>query len=205
MAKFKVGDRVKCVRESYNNFPGNLGDIFTIKEVRPNGSLIFIGQDELYSCDPIRFELVDFPQSELEELVKKANERSADLRALVKKYSDQLERRACDIDGVLMLENWTNDMPVQFTVWRIKPKKQWTPITLNGWTVTVDGDSVKVGCKEFDRKTLTTALVATVKNNSNNYCDFFSSRTGVRFMGHVLPWSDAETLLKALEDYTNDK
>ncbi len=206
MSKFKVGDKVKCISLGLNNECfGVIGNIYTVLNPELENRDMMIREANM-SVSPDRFELVEENMTELEELVKKANEGYLAVNKILINYRNSVEyndKNSKEYREVI----WT----AVYTQLRIKPKPKFEPFTVGqGWRVELNPTGgVNVGCQNFEVRILKDALYTVCKQNHTsslhdlNGGKLEAGRTGVHFKGHKITWEEAEKLLTALEKVTS--
>ena len=222
MTKFKVGDRVRAVadnaRNSYVN-KGDIGKVTSIHGVRgtyynvefdvPRGS----AQRRQWHMLEEDIELLETP---LEDLLAKANEGLRALAELRDKHRDSVEtfdvnrnekpaaeRIGTDIFTAMREHLASGYFDGRFAL-RVKPKPAFEPFdTSNGWRVGLEGDKLHIGCQSFDAKEFSEAVNYLCYGDSPAFeCTFGilkSTRRGITYDKHILPWPDAERILEALK------
>lgn len=184
--------------------PGCLRDSHTRRQ------LLGMQNVTLYSQTAIKQE------TELERLVRVANEGLAAAHTLWLDHSDQLEER--EGAGWHRMAGWGSIFNTQF---RIKPKHRPLPEPIYvgplsgghefgvrsnaGWKVELSEDrkTVNVGCQEFTAVWLRIGLSGLCKQgvtHSDGTVPLVATREGVQYSGHVLSWRDADRLLAYLEE-----
>jgi hypothetical protein len=171
----------------------------------------------------IKFALL--PQnSELEELVKKANEGRKAILKLAKKYPNKVQFDRVMDTGIL---NEERNVFVQhlnkYGDFEIIPEKpKFEPFTTKeGWRVALkhkyDNDYVAIGCRKnigtgnlgtyaYNAAVLKRVFRAIIRKNCNHYTDsestakFEATKNGIRQNKEILNWDDAERILKQLEE-----
>ena len=215
--KFKVGDKVSVIAAAEPKVIRTIVEqvqagYFLSDPIDPSKHTALIWLD----CE---LELVeDFKQSveemNLEELVECANRGFDAVATLYKNHNEEVvindsptpeyQKIGWSIPGGIANGNWRL---------RVKPTKTFEPYTIHStdWDVEMDHSKVPeihIGCKKFVAKDLQAALRALIEENasfSGNGSNLLrATKTGVRYVGHILPWSDAEELLKKLDDYLGE-
>lgn len=200
---FKVGDKVRAINTnavaSYV-----IDEICTVKSresatqmtlIRPNGQKYSGAVDANWT-------LVEESMSELEQLVKKANEGNEARVILFNKYDNEIE---IDKEVYRGEPAALNKALISIDNLRIKPKPFFKPFTVgSSWLVKLEGRNVSVGCKNFTDSVLMTALDDMCKNSK---CEqtvhgykLSAKRTGIILDGQFeISWADAERIVAALE------
>lgn len=218
---FKVGDRVQCID---GTLPSTT--IFVIRNVdttvkNPNKHILhFEKPDESASGYwAERFKLVEPEhQTDLQELVDRANDGLAAMITLKTRHRDNVETfstvdskpAACNSDkSGNILDALSSHFGGGYLhgTWklRVKPKATFEPFftSKNNWLVKLQDDSLQVGCKKFDVSEFKLMLAALVQRNATDDQRrknglFSSSKLGIIHHQHILYWEDAEKILKAL-------
>lgn len=215
MSKFKVGDRVRKVRGIYSEkkpigvVEGHQGGQVRVRLDNP--SLIMGG----YSTDMEElYELVEAPapeESELERLVRVANEGVDAEVTLRTKYRDQIEDAERVYQGPSVSRTGGQ---VSIYKLRIKPKPAFEPFYVGpgselsppagGWLVKLEGETLHIGCKRLKAKDAKEALRFLCKGNgAEEYktagFSVAATRTGVCSLDGEISWADADKILAALE------
>lgn len=142
------------------------------------------------------------PETELERLVRKANEGREAERTLYKNFSKQYEVRS---DNSMQMWNGFDKIVIVNTEFRVKPRPAFTPFTVgNGWTVELKGDRLTIGCREYDAKIIRREFDQMcrkdfVNSYSGSSLKLAASRKGISSEGQSITWDEAERILKALE------
>lgn len=201
MSKFKAGDRVQVVDPTHSLGVHDIrrGEIHTISEVTCTGAIHLIGKDDTNYGD-WRFKLAE--ESELERLVRVANEGWAAIDELAEKYFGEYESGG-------NAYNWeVRSKGQKGWRYRVKQKPKFEPFTVgSGWTVKLEGETLYIGCKSFPAKELKDALIEMGRNGRRGYpisgssFKYFCTRQGVSRgeYGELVSWADADKILAALE------
>lgn len=224
---FKVGDKVRMITRTGSNwfhYPPEdstipqVGSEYIVREVAVSSRAIpylsFLGYD--YGDFSCCFELVapapEAPSeleasanneaSELEQLVRKANDALAGIRSLQSR--EGLECKEVD-DGE---NSWQPIYALHKWEFRVKPAPALPEpfdLPISHYTVQMlvspAGISVYVGCQEFEIGLLKASLHALCKGKVRSVGPYSleASRDGVHRGGYYISWADAEQLLAALE------
>lgn len=183
--KFKVGDKVRSLTTGgYGTSCVAVGDLGIVTTVNVNG------------CDVkfpnFSYELFMYPgeiepagESELERLVRIANEGIDAAKLLDSKYSKQID-------------SYFEGKELKYRV-----KRTPAPITLStGWRVELRDSVVMVGCQEFRTKELYDTLYNLCRGVSADTLGsevVEATRKGIEWCDEMLPWDDADRLLAYLE------
>jgi hypothetical protein len=167
-------------------------------------------------------------ETELERLVRVANEGAAAEWEIRKRFSEDVEFRGETSHGYsgrwLPVARADANVPAQ---WRVKPRPAFEPFYVNNglWKVSlsdgghsdtngqptvrgagsaeqsVAGKTLSVGCQTFDARRLYNALddILCKKGYWNAALKIHSTRDGLRYGDYVLSWPDADSILAALE------
>jgi len=145
-------------------------------------------------------------ETELDRLVHIANEGIEAFLKLKREYLNKVEYLAHpkSRDAWVLLES--GHFP--YLDWdlklRVPQKPKFEPFTVgSGWQVKLEGDTLHIGCQDFNAKEFRRA----VKHSEGTGFDCFqlkgedmsSGRAGVEWKGHKLSWIDADKILAALE------
>lgn len=202
--EIKVGDRVK--RLSHRNCGIGEGEEFTVVGFDASGWPVAdrgVGQ---MSHNPNYLELVTsavvLTESELEELVKKANEGLEACKIINTRYKNQVQER--NVDLLSKKEHpWQDfDDDGYFVEYRVKPKK-FTPFTVGkGWKVELKPGStdLTIGCRSYYVGDVKKAFTKLCRESGSNHGLFHARRDGITENGEKLTWEEAEKILKALEE-----
>ncbi len=206
--QFKVGDKVRLI--STKSGPDNWGWMTRYMEIGDVATISIVGESGIsFSDNPLTicsnayldfFELV-VDASNLEELVKRANEGFEAVRNIYDNHFEAVTlRRSNDglKDRIPPLYSYVHEFI-------IKPKAPvFEPFMIGSWNVHVDNRGILfVGCNNFDAKEAKEALLTicaiygpptVTKGNITLIC----SRKGVLFENHSITWEDADKLLAAL-------
>ena len=210
MGKFKLGDKVRkfCSCLETQNIPN--GSIRTVKyhQVRDDLYVEYVadsndGNGLLINSDinSREWELVEeeAPTSELEELVKKANEGYDAVTLIRTKYSDQVEAIHMGMGGV-----WTAITPERDCdpsnrnrSVRIKTKPAFEPFPIAQWMVSLDGQNIKVGCKSFMCSVLKLGLQMTARDGNDSVLGLKATKNGIKYKEYQITWDEADQLIEA--------
>lgn len=220
MSKFKVGDRVRCIKsDSCPQLTKN--EIYTVQRV--NELYVYVtaaGRGEIlggYWHD--RFALVEQAKNQhdsaLEQLVATANAGMAAYRELYLKYHNRVQinnvidrpeplalvaNPSLEIPRTIMIRPETKAAKPEFTPFKIK----------EGYTVNVrtnkdydDDLRVSIGCKEFDMNYMIMVFRDLIERDRPFRGRIYATRLGpcLEPDGEGISWGSAETILNALEDY----
>lgn len=206
MSKYQKGELVKFVRyqnaTKWEKWHGvEVGKTYEV--VQDNGehgigikgsfATVYTSYDQLESIG----------ECNLEELVRKANEGYRAVHQIFKRYPDEVDFSSYNYpqDKWDTTVNWDSSRlkPSEF---RVKPKPIFEPFTVGqNWKVELDGQNVKVGCKNYNAKKLKEGLVDLNNGHSrsHNSLDLFATKKGVREGEYLISWEDADKLLEALK------
>lgn len=199
--KFKVGDKVRFLGESRSFFTKD--KIYTVNEFPSKYGSVRVDNDMGVEDghSPSNFELV----SELEDLVKKANEGYGAVFQL-RKFNDELEWRGHS--DTLWGPYPTYQAGNKASELRVKQKPKFVPFSVgSNWLVKLEGDTCLVGCKKFEATYLKYNL-NRLNNNGHpiqgTKNEFRGLRTEVRFTEsdlkeHSISWEESEKIVAALE------
>lgn len=214
MARFKVGDKVRCIRPDDEGELKN-GEIYTVDRCKEYTMISVV--DGYGSWDIDRFELVEdrfvAPKDGLyritgNRVIKETPADHLTLEELVK-----CANRGINARDYLTLKH-SGKYEWMGNEYRVKPQKTFESYTIEstGWRVTPtiaeSQQALMIGCTLFNAKSLTEALRALIEEEKTTTksmeVHLFATVRGARYEGHVLPWSDAKELLRRLEEYLND-
>jgi hypothetical protein len=218
--KFKVGDRVKCID------PGSYlyGYVGTIEKISDNKVPKYRVEFRDYNL-PVTFSELNLElfrgeseqkanESELERLVRVANEGRIALNELKAKY-----RNAVVFDDGVPLDGFK--LSERNLV--VKPKPTFEPFYVgpeykkcsdlshtdsclgdSAWKVELKGDVLHVGCREFNAYYAKRALQSLLKDEDTSYTtsgiEVMATRSGIGLRGEgKISWADADRILEALE------
>lgn len=217
--KFKVGDKVRALRDyGVSGLWYKRGRIMKVRYVRsvevyefeehPGGEFTTENDYCLMPDGSFGFELVkeESKESELERLVRIANEGEAAIDQIMDKHSHEVESGTL---GTMQLITSRLRGPTNWR-FRIKPKApSFEPYTTsNGLKVSLEGSALDVGCSRFYAPGAIGALRALLDGSAcvsaplTEYGDrvLYSYRQGIGgSAGYQLPWADADELLRRLE------
>lgn len=191
MSNFKVGDKVRCL-DTLSACGLYLGRVYEVQDISILEREIKV--DERWHMWS-RFELVEPTKDELQELVDKANEGLRARQLIQDKYQAQVQvRTTLQNDFIALNEHYTLE-------YRIKPTPKFEPFAIGeDWIVSLDGDSLWVGCKKFPIATAKHQLDALLNQNVNQTASCTASRQGINHLGHFITWLDAEFIYNAIKD-----
>jgi hypothetical protein len=193
MSKFKVGDRV--VRTSHDcEYPGGLIKVGDVGVVTATVDKWWIAIDSHPLAGTTLLKYYDLaPESELERLVRVANE---------------------GVDAVheLSLKYWC-DYETREHRYVVKPKPTFEPFYVGpmirdshkaGWLVKLEGDTLHVGCKQFHASTLYRTLKGILGVGLCLTDQFEGAvprgcKDGIVWCQYQISWADVEHILEALE------
>jgi hypothetical protein len=197
MAKFKKGDRVRCIKgwDYFRLFAGSEYIIdrvedceVALRELPGTGTFI-----------ESRFQLVaPAEQSELEELVATANAGFEALDKLRALHPNNVEVQNANDEKWRLIGAWGEWSEVRY---RIKQTPAFEPFTVGqGWRVELDGGMLRIGCQSFVPDVLRSYLIDLCDRNALSAGNLSATRTGVAMEGtpHSISWDDADRLLAAL-------
>jgi hypothetical protein len=205
---FKLGDRVRYIGPTSGGF--TKGKIYIADQyVDKPGEFARLGTwtDDNGSCnghDQKHFELVTSNESELERLVRVANEGALASYRLRTEFGHEIEFKN---NG--SYKNWTPCHEITFSgttaEYRIKQKPKFEPFVVgSGWQVKLEGDMLHIGCQKFNatsfKKAVKGAETGLITDRSVLAgVPMTGSRSGIEWDGHRMLWSDADKILAALE------
>jgi hypothetical protein len=155
-------------------------------------------------------------ESELERLVRVANEGTRAKRELRAKYKGQWENTTVQHGQMLLdADHWTDKDKYVDEVFRIKPRPAFEPFGVGpadstgyqNWRVSLsdDGKELSVGCQKFDAQWAHQLLIDFCKRDCNmsqkGGREIYAGRKGISINGSTLSWPDADRILAALEAY----
>ncbi len=208
--KFKVGDKVRVTNHiklegEQLKYLGKVGSVQN-SNFFPNvrfldGEVIVFFEDKL---EPTSMTIKE--ENELVELVRRANDGLHALETLHKTFYSEVETFGpSNGSEVSTVRAWYE--PAQPRI-RIKPKPapKFPELTIGVGAVFVEGEMVKVGCKQFPLSIALKLLSDLVRFGAYGQSQAGShvlqaSREGAVYEGNVITWEDADRLLAALEDY----
>jgi hypothetical protein len=151
----------------------------------------------------------DNKMTELEELVKKANDGWEAICKLYSNYPDKTEAFYKMHGEPVANPDWqfTQGKCNNFVKFRIK-KKEFTPFYVgqaskNNWKVYLEGEFLHIGCQKFNAKDLKNFLEGAIYGTTPQGQGFNCSKRGLYHTNtnNTLTWEDAEKILKAFEDH----
>jgi hypothetical protein len=159
------------------------------------------------TCEaPLTFHIV--PESELERLVRVANEGRVALEKLMQIGGAEY--------SIIPPYNWTPISYNQFTKghrYRVKPKHSFEPFhvgtpgglhNLGSWLVKLEGNILHIGCKQF----LAALVLETIRGLRDAGLSLVTSfegatpsgrRSGIVWSQYMLSWADCDKIVDALE------
>lgn len=197
MSKFKVGDKVRCLKNFGSGY--KFGEIYEVHSVY-NGynecrinTVCDSNGNNFNSWGEENFELVT---NSLEELVKKANDGYEAIYELYQNHWGNVEFK----DDTSNWGTWFKDHIIKGRQFRIK-QKPFGPFKVGqNWEVSLQGDTIKIGCKQFDARSLFNSLMFLNAGKSiiaGNY-NMYATRQGVKFESHEISWEDSDKIIEAL-------
>ena len=212
MNKFNVGDKVKAVKQAGNDqHQIEVGEEFIVKKLSNPYSSDTItnlqvegdkNESAWYSAE--LFFLVKESESELEELVRKANEGYKAAFEIRRNFKNKVEFKPINSGDFGALSDGSVAIPAEF---RIKPLPKFESFTVgNNWEVKfseVDA-YILIGCKAFNAGELWYALENLTKNSTTQNTvsgNILSAiRGGIVCNGkESISWSEAEKIRDALD------
>lgn len=199
---FKIGDKVKVKRRrslSSSFLAGRIGIIMSINHTNNYLTLDIEGKD----FNGLWFDEVELvsENSELEELVKKANEGYKAIKLINKNYNNQVEIKIV-FNGENPDKKW-EDLQFECTdlmEYRIKSKVH--KFKVANWEAEINGENVKIGCAKFEKINLKFDLNAILNENQSGGYNYHlrSTRTGIYYeSSNFISYDTAEKLLKELQ------
>ncbi len=211
--EIRVGDRVRYINPRSSNYGSDykkwfrLGDVYTVRAGVVGNYIGYFeesgGMGEYGSC----FELLSSDESEIESLVRKANEGLEAIEKLLERenevelYSEKNERVLKNIFPSGYCKEY------EHARYRVPPKKTFTPFTVGkGWTVRLSEDrkTLEIGCRKYDAGYVRREFKAlcTTETHGSSFHDvrLLASRKGISDRGESITWEEAEKILKALEE-----
>ncbi len=205
MSRFKVGDKIRCIRGTDGYL--TVGKIYEVIDKPMYNSqttvaIAFCDEAADWSAwDANRFELVEDPT---QTLIDKANEGLKALAELAKRKDIEISgvvypKEFLQLNDSIIVSNILDKDQRARTV-RLEPKPAFEPFTTSeGWLVKLEGNKLQVGCFEFEAENAKDALVVLVEKVQAQFRDFVATRTGIAHSGKKLNWADAERILEALK------
>lgn len=206
MNKFKVGDFCKVIKKSKYCTEDVVGRAYEVIEVLKNKVILYTHPDVEKSKNYCRFgfdeiELVkENKMSELEELVKKANEGFNAAKRIREEFPGKTELSMAGGNYY----KYTGEYPGYHI--RIIKEQTFEPFYINNtqWKVWKDELGIHVGCQLFNSEALKKALTdLCTQNGTIIICGgepLRSTRNYIEYSDdHKITWSDAEKILAALE------
>jgi hypothetical protein len=208
--KFKVGDKVRYKEEHHPRVPyGSIHRVIKVEDRKQSVDSYWIYVDtygEEYSMSPSSFEKVT--TDDVSSLIDKANEGLKALAELVKRDDVEVSRVADPSDYIGIhtstLSSTLVDNNKRARTVRLKPKPAFEPFTTsNGWDVKLEGETLHIGCKKFNKGAVNLGFTKLLKGSEHSWNDdfteFTATRNGIKYNENVLPWADAERILEALK------
>lgn len=197
---FKVGDKVRVLNADESNDEKSRyikGEIVIVISVG-TGWLTTRnsrGGENGWSHD--NFELVEETTSELEQLIKKANDGFGAARSIRDLYPSNVE--VLFDDGRIYYHNDWHKV-ARLPEWTIRPRTKFIPFTVgNGWKVNLVGEVVGVGCQTFFANILLSYLKDLTQNSFGGMEGFSACRLGVSYKGNLISWDDADKIVAELQ------
>ena len=205
--KFKVGDVVVRVGNHFDipsgiilvvNSVSTCGDLLGFREYSERGTIYHVSNFVLHTPKQ---------ESELETLVRKANEGRRALYTIMDKYPNKVEFNftpevSYPINNTAFIKGQTYRI--------IKPKPAFEPFLVNAkYQVYMVDDTLHIGCQTFNAVEARTALYAFIEELANSWTlpngdHILASKRGLwipGIEGQGLTWADAEKILRALQEY----
>ena len=207
--KFKVGDRVKH-KSLY------IGKEFTIDRMGEDGYICALSDISLgaFTAPYFKehFELVtdSKSESELERLVRKANEGAEAEDRIATYYLDRVEASPSNQDNYRLLKERRKHTNYVSYRYKVKQGSKFESFTVgNNWEVKFSSycneEILSIGCKAFNAKDLWYALEnltkdSTAQNVLKDGTNLSAMRNGIVCNGkESITWSEAEKIRDALE------
>lgn len=167
------------------------GRIYEVVERACKYNHLYIKTDRGTVCSVTREYFTPVGESELERLVRVANEGDAAIKVLKEKYPNDV----IDNEGDPITRYGST-----FT-FSIKPKPAFEPFTVgSGWTVKLEGETLHIGCKTYVANLFKSDLNFVNSTGTGRNYDLRATRVDVRDKeGHSITWSDADRILAALK------
>lgn len=200
---FKIGDKVKVKRRrslSSSFLAGRIGIIMSINHTNNYLTLDIEGKD----FNGLWFDEVELvsENSELEELVKKANEGFKAIREMRDKHHNNVELlRSFEDKDYRDISGYVIDMSYDFTP-NIRIKSKVHKFKVANWEAEINGENVKIGCAKFEKINLKFDLNAILNENQSGGYNYHlrSTRTGIYYeSSNFISYDTAEKLLKELQ------
>lgn len=193
--KFKVGDTIQ-VRKM---FMMPQLEIRSVADgwitVEPTGMRFHVDEVELVSSE------ADAAPSDLEALVRKANEGQEAERILRAKHRENVDVRNFYLSG--MAGGWNPLQAAAVYEFRVKPAPELFKsfkLQDSNHKVVIDRGGAAVGCVLFDDvSVLRAVLKGFLDGATTSSLDLTPSRQGLRHRQGEMTWADAEQLLAVLE------
>jgi hypothetical protein len=246
--EIRVGDRVRSLVTTGYSGRGSLtqGEVHVVERVQsPEGyPWVYVARWPGFSFDAKSFELAEEEtelertrccrlgfvarsgeqsETELQRLVRTANEGLRAFKTIADKYDDQVNHR--DLPGTLGSSMFRTSKVVK-SISRIdlgphmeaifngrgelfvEKKPTFTPFKVGkGWEVKLseDGKTLTIGCRKYEAKVVRSAFQELTSERAfvyehNPKLKFHASRNGVYENQEFISWADAEKILKSLED-----
>lgn len=203
--KFKIGDKVRRIQNSYICSPGGMGtpkfgEIYTVSRADTNSTYIGLKEfNDSHSFNIAIFEL-EKEITELEELIEIANKGENAQRKIKKEFVGQVEHTLYNRD------NWNTYNTQCDYEFRIKQKPKFIPFIIEHGEVDVKGESLHIGCQIFDLKYSKIILLNLFKLNKNYHHVegssnvYYATKNGIKNNDNLLKWADAEKIYEAIKD-----
>lgn len=201
---FKKGDKVRCLETYGSQFTKD--KIYTVAEAKAD--FVYVDSDDRgfqYNA----WHYSKFEKDELDTLIHKANEGLAAISKLL--HSNEIQCKAYG-NPVSLESLYHRSRGSDFSAFFDKGLKierkvvpKFEPFTTsNGWEVKLENeDTLWIGCKSFQRRraflTLSKFIETSIPSLTGIYIDIFGSIGGIKLENHLLPWKDAEEILKRLQ------
>jgi len=198
---FEPGDRVKVIQRGCFT-PSHLGKVGTIV-VPTRGDIICVRFDDggIQSCSACNTSpILDFSDEE-ETMTSKRLEKLVDTYKTVneelKKHIDKLQMSAFEDSGFIKCT--TN--PFSWYI-RVTPKKTFALSEIGGWKVSIEDDTLQIGCISENTTEALSLLKSFLHHNLAASGMYSATRNGIAYEeDDMLSWEDAEELYEALKDY----
>lgn len=206
---FKVGKYYKCINDHSGYKLRTIGNYYVCTRI-DNGCYYFQNNKNHDGYAMLGTRLQEFDiNTERDDMPNK-------LEDLVKTYNDNLIKQNEILDTIK--KEYPDKVLVTFfganEAYNLKTlayhkelviKKEINTFVLHDsiYQVIIEGNVVKVGCKEFEKDDLLNALKQLVRNHGSscslNGGTLYAYRRGVSYGKNNITWDDAEQLLKELE------
>lgn len=169
------------------------------------------GETGCVTLDP---RIAGLDESELERLVRVANEGIVAAYTLIRYHKDSVERRFLSgtLNDTPFLHRADFDVGEHFVI-KAKPHPLPEPIYVGGplpgagpssklWKVELSEDrkTVTVGCRQCPTDSLVASLCSLIRLNEALHGDLMATKSGPRHGVHTISWADADRLLAYLEE-----